>query len=83
MQFDAKRREVITLLGGVGVSWPLVARAQQDHIPVIGILRVNPKTINETFAEPFRRYMKALGWEEGWPGVSISPTGLPKASTSA
>jgi putative ABC transport system substrate-binding protein len=60
-----RRREFITLLGGVGVSWPLVARAQQDHIPVIGILRVNPKTINETFAEPFRRYMKALGWEEG------------------
>jgi putative tryptophan/tyrosine transport system substrate-binding protein len=29
------------------------------------VLRPNPKDIVETFAEPFRRYMKAIGWEEG------------------
>jgi hypothetical protein len=46
-------------------AWPFAARAQQDRIPVISILRVNPKNISETFAEPFRRYMKALGWDEG------------------
>jgi putative ABC transport system substrate-binding protein len=28
-------------------------------------LRVNSKNFGETFAEPFRRYMKALGWDEG------------------
>ena len=28
-------------------------------------MRPNPKDIIETFAEPFRRYMKAIGWEEG------------------
>jgi putative ABC transport system substrate-binding protein len=64
-----KRREFITLLCGAAaapsVLWPLAARAQQERIPVIGILRVNPENINETFAEPFRRYMKALGWDEG------------------
>jgi putative ABC transport system substrate-binding protein len=58
-----KRREFIVALGGAAAAWPLAARAQQDRIPVIGILRVNPKSINET--EPFRRYMKVLGWEEG------------------
>jgi putative ABC transport system substrate-binding protein len=50
-------------LGGA-VTWPVVARAQQS-LPVVGVLRLNPKGVAETFAEPFRRYMKAVGWEEG------------------
>jgi len=29
------------------------------------VLRPNPRDIAETFAEPSRRYMKAIGWEEG------------------
>ena len=32
-------------------------------MPAIGVLRVNPKE-SEAFAEPFRRYMQAAGWEE-------------------
>jgi putative ABC transport system substrate-binding protein len=46
------------------VSWP-GARAQQGRLPLVGVLRPNPKDILETFAEPFRRYMKAIGWEDG------------------
>jgi hypothetical protein len=34
-------------------------------VPVVGVLRPNRKDVLETFAEPFRRYMKAIGWEEG------------------
>jgi putative ABC transport system substrate-binding protein len=60
-----KRRAFITLLSGAAATWPLAARAQQGRIPVIGVLRPNRQHVVETFAEPFRRYMKAIGWEEG------------------
>jgi ABC-type uncharacterized transport system substrate-binding protein len=64
MQFDQlKRREFITLLGGAA-TWPLAARAQQGRVPVVGVLRPTPKDTDQ-FAEPFRRYMRAIGWEDG------------------
>ncbi|HKF13365.1 MAG TPA: hypothetical protein VKB89_32420 [Xanthobacteraceae bacterium] len=69
MTFRIGRREFITLLGGAAVAWPLAARAQQPAMPVIGVLRPNRQHVVETFAEPFRRYMKAIG-------DSLSPFGV-------
>src|SRR5262245_57957227 len=57
------RRAFITLLCGA-VAWPLAARAQQGRPPVVGVLRPIPKDVDQ-FGEPFRRYMRAIGWEDG------------------
>jgi putative ABC transport system substrate-binding protein len=59
-----RRREFIAVVGSAAVAWPLAARAQQSRLPLVGILRISPKD-GEIFLGPFRRYMKAIGWEEG------------------
>jgi putative ABC transport system substrate-binding protein len=57
-----RRREFIAL-AGAAAAWPRGVRAQA-RLPTIGILRINPRE-TENFAEPFRRDMKELGWEDG------------------
>jgi putative ABC transport system substrate-binding protein len=62
-----RRREIIKLLGGAAVTWPLTARAQQDgQIPRIGFLTPDPDSPLFAASYPaFLAELQKLGFTEG------------------
>jgi putative ABC transport system substrate-binding protein len=59
-----QRRKFIVLLGS-GLAWPLVARAQQPPMPVIGFLHSGASNPNVNLVTAFRNGLNEVGYVEG------------------
>jgi ABC-type uncharacterized transport system substrate-binding protein len=59
------RREFIALAGGAATIWPLVARAQQSAVPVIGFINSASSKAFASYVAGFLEGLRDFGYVEG------------------
>src|SRR5262245_30390533 len=82
-----RRREFISLIGGVAVTWPLAVQAQQPAVPVIGFLSTGSAKGRASYLAAFHEGLRKGGFVEGenvaieyrWAEDHYVPTGSVKA----
>jgi putative ABC transport system substrate-binding protein len=60
-----RRREFVTLIGGSVATWPLVSRAQQSAMPVIGFLGLTSPDAFAPLTAAFQHGLRETGFAEG------------------
>src|SRR5260221_3354419 len=60
-----RRRELIFLLGGAAITWPVAAGAQQKPVPVIGVLGAGSPGPTASFVAGFPQGLGETGYVEG------------------